>query len=156
MRRKRRSTIIKNIESVNMEIDYDKLAEAIVKAEDNAKKKQEKTINILTIAMAICNFVIYFFVFYFLVFALDSFWKTDADGTSEIIAKIVLLIITLILLVITFCLMVASIQKGEAEKHFNANMTLAALIIALIALFQSNGSEEIIPYLEDIKNLLMN
>ncbi len=41
MRRKRRSTIIKNIESVNMEIDYDKLAEAIVKA--NNKQNTEHT-----------------------------------------------------------------------------------------------------------------
>lgn len=41
MRRKRRSTIIKNIESVNMEIDYDKLAAAIVKA--NNKQNTEHT-----------------------------------------------------------------------------------------------------------------
>ena len=41
MRRKRRSTIINNIESVNMEIDYDKLAEAIVKA--NNKQNTELT-----------------------------------------------------------------------------------------------------------------
>lgn len=39
MRRKRRSTIIKNIETVNMEIDYDKLAEAIVKANNNQNTK---------------------------------------------------------------------------------------------------------------------
>ena len=51
MRRKRRSTIIKNIESINMEIDYDKLAEAIAKANNkqNTKiKKQEEEINFST------------------------------------------------------------------------------------------------------------
>ncbi len=49
MRRKRRSTIIKNIESVNMEIDYDKLAEAIVKANNKQNTeltKQEWEINL--------------------------------------------------------------------------------------------------------------
>lgn len=45
MRRKRRSTIIKNIESINMEIDYDKLAEAIVKANNTENVKQEEEIN---------------------------------------------------------------------------------------------------------------
>lgn len=49
MRRKRRSTIIKNIESVNMEIDYDKLAEAIVKANNKQNTeltKQEEELNL--------------------------------------------------------------------------------------------------------------
>lgn len=49
MRRKRRSIIIKNIESVNMEIDYDKLAEAIAKANDKQNTeiiKQGEKINL--------------------------------------------------------------------------------------------------------------
>lgn len=48
MRRKRRSTIIKNIESVNMEIDYDKLAEAIVKANNkqNTEPVKKEEINL--------------------------------------------------------------------------------------------------------------
>lgn len=49
MRRKRRSTIIKNIESVNMEIDYGKLAEAIVKANNKQNTeltKQEEELNL--------------------------------------------------------------------------------------------------------------
>ena len=49
MRRKRRSTIIKNIETVNMEIDYDKLAEAIVKANNKQNTeltKQEEELNL--------------------------------------------------------------------------------------------------------------
>ena len=41
MRRKRHLTIIKNIESVNMEIDYDKLAKAIVKAQQEAEQQKE-------------------------------------------------------------------------------------------------------------------
>lgn len=51
VRRKRRSTIIKNIESINMEIDYDKLAEAIVKAnnkQNTENVKQEEEINFST------------------------------------------------------------------------------------------------------------
>lgn len=51
MRRKRRSTIIKNIETVNMEIDYDKLAEAIVKANNKQNTeltKQKDEINLST------------------------------------------------------------------------------------------------------------
>lgn len=46
MRRKRRSTIIKNIETVNMEIDYDKLAEAIVKANNKQNAEPTKQVEI--------------------------------------------------------------------------------------------------------------
>ena len=41
MRRKRRSTIIKNIESVNMEIDYDKLVETIVRAQEKVEEQKK-------------------------------------------------------------------------------------------------------------------
>lgn len=48
MRRKRRSTIIKNVENINMEIDYDKLAEAIVKANNrqNNELAEREEINL--------------------------------------------------------------------------------------------------------------
>ena len=41
MRRKRRSTIIKNIESVNMKIDYDKLVETIVRAQEKVEEQKK-------------------------------------------------------------------------------------------------------------------
>ena len=43
--KKKRSTVINNIEQLNLEIDYDKLAEAIVKAQEKAKEieKDEKS-----------------------------------------------------------------------------------------------------------------
>lgn len=157
MRRKRRSTIIKNIESVNMEIDYDKLAEAIVKAQNEVEEKTKKMGIILRIAMTICNVIVYFIIFSILSYAIVIFWEKAAVNAQETIAKVTLIILTSLLLALVFLLMGEAITgtKKEVQNHFNTNMTLVALVIALIALFQSNGIEEIIPYLEDIKNLLI-
>lgn len=157
MRRKRRSTIIKNIESVNMEIDYDKLAEAIVKAQNEVEEKTKKMGIILRIAMTICNVIVYFIIFSILSYAIVIFWEKAAVNAQETIAKVTLIILTSLLLALVFLLMGEAITgtKKEVQNHFNTNMTLVALVIALIALFQSNGIEEVIPYLEDIKNLLI-
>lgn len=157
MRRKRRSTIIKNIEAVNMEIDYDKLAEAIVKAQNEVEEKTKKMGIILRIAMTICNVIVYFIIFSILSYAIVIFWEKAAVNAQETIAKVTLIILTSLLLALVFLLMGEAITgtKKEVQNHFNTNMTLVALVIALIALFQSNGIEEIIPYLEDIKNLLI-
>lgn len=158
LRKNRRSMIIKNIEPVNIEIDYDKLAEAIVKAQNEAEQKTKKTGTILRIAMTICNVVVYLIIYSILAYATVIFWRQEAVGAQEIIAKVILIVLTIMLLALVFLLMGEAITgtKNEVQNHFNTNMTLAALVIALIALFQSNGIEEIIPYLEEIKNLLMN
>lgn len=158
MRRKRRSTIIKNIESVNMEIDYDKLAEAIVKAQNQVEEKNKKIGVILRIAMTICNVIVYFIIFSILSYAIVIFWEKEAVNAQETIAKVTLIILTSLLLALVFLLMGEAITgtKKEVQNHFNTNMTLVALVIAFIALFQSNGVEEIIPYLEEIKNLLIS
>ena len=39
-KKKSNPTVVNNIESVNMEIDYDKLAEAIVKAQQKAEEQK--------------------------------------------------------------------------------------------------------------------
>ena len=41
-KKKNNQTVVNNIESVNLDIDYDKLAEAIVKAQQKAKEQQIK------------------------------------------------------------------------------------------------------------------
>lgn len=41
-KKKNNQTVVNNIESVNLDIDYDKLAKAIVKAQEQAEKEQYK------------------------------------------------------------------------------------------------------------------
>ena len=43
MAKKQPKTVINNIDSVNIEIDYDKLAEAIVKAQTKLSQKEKRT-----------------------------------------------------------------------------------------------------------------
>ena len=137
MRKRRR-----NVTIVNNEIDYDKLAEAIVKAQNDLKKPQKETAKLRSAAMSFFNGAIYLAVY---VLASLSIYATWAESyTKQNASFISCAIVTVILAFIgvyAFLCQQESLQDKEssAREHFNINISSIALIVAVIALFKEVG-----------------
>ena len=157
-KKKDKPQIINNIQELNLEIDYDKLAEAIGKAECEAEKQKNeqksfvsnsfafwialffRIVPVLGIAVCILGFVA------LIQYAMNSAVWISA---SHIIANILLIgIIGLLIFVLgVYCLIMWKAAKEiEQEKDrnfivavFSGVVSFAALVVALVALFKGVG-----------------
>ena len=133
MRNRRR-----NITIVNNEIDYDKLAEAIVKAHNKANFKEEKNERLRTIIMRICNWIIYLGVYLFAVVCVWGFWNVEAPNWQTWVMKIIFIAVFVAIAAFMFFTQIESFKdsKKEVQNYFNINISFAALVVALIALLK--------------------
>ena len=130
---------INNIESINMEIDYEKLAEAIVKAQKKSECKEKSHSKYRSGAMNFFNGAIYSIVYFLAGAGVFTIWKEFfAKQDTSLISCVVVTIILLFVGVYAFLCQQESFKEKESESfaHFNANISLIAMIIALVALFR--------------------
>ena len=156
-KKKDKPQIINNIEKLNLEIDYDKLAEAIVKAqekgESEANKKRKFTSGSFAILVTIAFRIFTVFVGLLSVAMLIAIGGVvdvfEWYGFSNIfvgIVSILMLLIFAVLLGLFAVLLWKSAKEIETEKDrnyiisvFSGIVSFAALIVALVALFKGVG-----------------
>lgn len=127
-----------NIDNFNMEIDYDKLAEAIVKAEAKAKEKKPR-MNLRAKAMRFFNGTAYSIVCVIAASAIYVIWKEQYPAKLISLYGCILLSVLFAFVGIYafLCQQETFDDNGEESiSHFNTNVALIALIIALIALMR--------------------
>ena len=137
-KKKDKPQIINNIQEMNLEIDYDKLAEAIVKANKKEKNKEDKITHrglIVTFGNGAIYIGLMFLVFNRIVrICIDSF----QNGTVNLFGCIVVFLTSIPVLIFLFLTFRETLcdTEEEALSHFNTNISVVALIVALIALLR--------------------
>lgn len=150
-RKRNRKVVVHN--HIN-EIDYDKLAEAMVKAQDISEveenKKRKFTSGSFAMLIMIAFYVFSIFVALLaasLILALVVSWNTlQWDGSTNIVVSILTIafcIVFAIVLGLYAVLLWKSAKEIETEKDrnyiisvFSGIVSFAALIVALVALFK--------------------
>ena len=153
-KKKENQQIVNNIQNLNLEIDYDKLAEAIVEAQENAaataKNKKRYTLGTfaMPLIMAFYGLSILGWIFVLATpFAVCQLWNTFSwSSVTESISSIIVLLFMLIIVVtvaLYSILLWKSAKEVEAETDrnyvismFSGVVSFAALIVALVALLK--------------------
>ena len=156
-KKKDKPQVINNIGELNLEIDYDKLAEAIVKAnskldaESNQNKKFTSgmfsmSVFVILRVIALLGWII---AFALLLGSINTFIEMSWNDFSTISGNIFQIIysITITVLLVLYPLMLwKSAKEIETEKDrnyiisvFSGIVSFAALIVALVALFKGVG-----------------
>ena len=149
--------IINNIQELNLEIDYDKLAEAIVKAQEKSENEANKSKKFTSGMFSMFVFVIlrliaclgWIIAFCVLLGSVNILTAMPWEGFSvvaENIFQIVYTVAIVALLVLYPLMLWKSAKEIETEKDrnyiisvFSGIVSFAALIVALVALFKGVG-----------------
>ena len=156
-KKKDKPQVVNNIQELNLEIDYDKLAEAIVKANSQldaeANKSKKFTSGMFSISVFVILRVIallgWIIAFALLIGSINTFiemsWN-DFSTVAENIFQIIYSITITVLLVLYPLMLWKSAKEIETEKDrnyiisvFSGIVSFAALIVALVALFKGVG-----------------
>ncbi len=120
---------------VNVNIDYDKLAEAIVRAQEKVAKENTRKSIFRSSFMGGVNACLYFAISLFgAAMVLGSFIAPAVSTQSRIVYAVLFGILAMY----SFACFIESMKDhGEnIQQHFNTNVALAALIVAIINLFR--------------------
>ena len=129
----------RNVTIIHNEIDYDKLAEAIVRAQQQMQMNNRQTGKWRSAAMNFFNGAVYALVYTLAGLFIYTIWSIsyrnqEASLTSCIICTIIL---TFIGVYAFLCQQETFLDKRtEVREHFNSNISLIALIVALVALIK--------------------
>ena len=143
MGKRDKSQVINNIDQLNLEIDYDKLAIAIVKAQKKTSVENEKsaakTTRFRNALFGNVNGFIYYAVSFFMAVCIFSTWVSYANGTVNSLSLSI--VFTILFAFLGFVSFMSGIEtrKDNYEQTvalFNTNVSLIALIIAIIALIK--------------------
>lgn len=119
-----------------IEIDYEKLANAIVNAQESSNndvkghKSRNSLINFL-------NGTIYIMLAVFCVWGIVRYWSGSYVGTVESLIQCILITAILAVFAVWFflCQQESLSDKGKnATDDFSLNISLAALLVSLVAL----------------------
>ena len=156
-KKKDKPQVVNNIQEMNLEIDYDKLAEAIVKANSQldaeANKSKKFTSGMFSISVFAILRVIallgWIIAFALLIGSINTFIEMSWNDFSTISGNVFQIIysITITGLLVLYPLMLwKSAKEIETEKDrnyiisvFSGIVSFAALIVALVALFKGVG-----------------
>ena len=136
-KKKDKPQVINNIQELNLEIDYNKLAEAIVKAQEKREDKNNKRMGTRQFLMSWCNGVLYAALYYYVIREIIEMWQKYAStGESSLYMCIVYTVGGASLAVLLFLAQQETMNdsKEDTITHFNTNIALVALIAALVAL----------------------
>lgn len=136
MANKKRLTTVNNIQELNVEIDYDKLADAIVRAEKSVRP-EKKNAKFRTALLNVINGVIYISICIFAICGIFLLWhEFYISRTPSLVTCVFVSGLLALLAVYSFlCQQESTNDKEEnALNYFQANMSLVALIVALCAL----------------------
>ena len=128
-----------NADARPLEIDYDKLAEAIVKAQTKVEKPAKKANKYRNILYWGINDFFYYTVFLLLIFGICYLWKGFVyNGILLLIAKILFSMTLLIFAIISLLARKEATEdrNRNAREYFAANMSFVAVLVALFALFK--------------------
>lgn len=128
----------KNI-TVDVSIDYEKLAKEIVKAQQEAERQKTRPNRFRGSIMSGINAVLYGVISLFSGLMAISVWVESiaVDTFAKVLYTILFAFVT-----ISCGACAAESMKDtdeNAQQHFNTNITLIALIVALVALFKGVG-----------------
>ena len=154
-KKKEKTQVINNIKELNLEIDYDKLANAIVKAEEKkaeaeandptAKVFSSISSDILKATASACLLVAVLLTARAISTCSALEWNTVQQILGYIIALIpfalgVVAIVVFCIKVLRFSKVIENVKdKNYTISIFSALVSFAALIVALIALFKEVG-----------------
>ena len=128
-----------NTNQISVEIDYDKLAESIVKAREKANKSEYKHSKLRLVSMKILNGMTYIGTALLMIYFIYKIWDTaDFSNTAQIVYSVIFSIYFGVTGVIMFLSQQESLGESyeETRFHFNTNISLIAMIVALLALYQ--------------------
>ena len=149
--------IINNIQELNLEIDYDKLAEAIVKAQEKSENEVNKSkqftsgmfsmfVFVILRLIACLGWIIAFCLLLGSVNLIIAMSWESFFAVAENIFQIVYTAAIVALLVLYPLMLWKSAKEIETEKDrnyiisvFSGIVSFAALIVALVALFKGVG-----------------
>ena len=144
-KKKDKPQVINNIQELNLEIDYDKLAEAIAKANKKETSKQSNMKH-RGIMLGLFNILVFTTPIILILKTLVEMWINCFQAEypeiiSNIIMCIVLTISGIFISLLLFSAMKETLCDTEEQmlSHFNTNISVAALIVALVALFKVVG-----------------
>lgn len=126
--------------TVEVNIDYGKLAKEIVKAQEEAKKR--RTSRFRGTAMAGLNGMLYLLVTLFSIGAIIGMWMeyTRAAEHSLIAYIGYTILFVFVALYAVLCLRESlGDSDTDAREHFNTNVAVIALVVAFIALIEVVG-----------------
>ena len=152
-KKKNKQQITNNIQQLNLEIDYDKLAESIVKAQEKTQEQEDafyttgafSSLASLTLRMlGVFGILIALFALiyggYYAICCLS--WNDWLQIVGNVFACIfwAIIIVAVFMLSLVFCKSGKELEESK-DKHFvvavfSALSGLIALIVALIALFK--------------------
>lgn len=136
MGKNNRKATINNIENLNIEIDYKKLADAIVEANNNSKVKDMKHSKVRCTIMNWLNGIVYSIIYILSFYGVYYVWHNNL--LASLVAKILFSVFFAVLGISMLLSQQESIKESfeESREHFNTNISLIALIVALIALYK--------------------
>ena len=156
-KKKDKPQVINNIGKINFEIDYDKLAESIVKAQEkseneaNRKKKFTSGTFVMIISLAfrvvaILGWLIALATPVAIINVAKSFVWNEVNAVIGNVFSIAFVAALFVVLVLYSFLLWKSAKEIETEKDrnyiisvFSGIVSFAALIVALVALFKGVG-----------------
>ena len=156
-KKKDKPQVINNIQELNLEIDYDKLAESIVKAQEKSENEinRKKKFTSGTFAMiisfafrgvAILGWLIALATPIAIINVAKSFLWVEANAIVGNVFSIAFAVALFFVLNLYSLLLWKSAKEIETEKDrnyiisvFSGIVSFAALIVALVALFKGVG-----------------
>lgn len=127
---------------VETKIDYKKLAKEIVAAQEEAKKNKKRPNRFRAAAMAAANTMTPIFLALFAVLACVGMWIDFAnEPVYELSTYIGNTALFVAITVVSVCCGIEAWRDDDenAIMHFNTNVALVALIVALVALVRGVG-----------------
>lgn len=156
-KKKDKPQVINNIQELNLEIDYDKLAEAIKKAEARGNCDDNKKSRHISGAFATLLTLLFYGLSIFgwilsvgALFAIHNLWDSlkwdnfaNIFGSVNTIACILAIMAVLALYSILLWKSAKEIEREKDRNYiisvFSGIVSFAALIVALVALFKGVG-----------------
>ena len=156
-KKKDKPQVINNIQELSLEIDYDKLAEAIVKAQEKSENEANRTkkftsgtftmiISLAFRGVAILGWLIALATPVAIINMAKSFMWNEVNTVMSNVFSIAFAVALFVVLLLYSFLLWKSAKEIETEKDrnyiisvFSGIVSFAALIVALVALFKGVG-----------------
>ena len=155
-KKKNKQQITNNIQQLNLEIDYDKLAETIVKAQEKAQEETCKNKRFTTGTFVVLLSIVFrvlavlgWIMAVLTPFAIVSMCKSFTWEAVNILGNVIDIVFAISLMAIFFFyafFLWKSAKEMEKEKDrnyiiavFSGVVSFAALVVALVSLFKGVG-----------------
>ena len=138
MSKKTSNKVINKIENLNLDIDYDKLAVAIVKAQNTSETNRNTNSNFRSILMRFFNGCMYIFGVLISGVCIYKIWTNYSLNQVTLFNAIVFTILFVFMGVYFFLCQQETLKDKDSDsrEHFSINVSLIALVVSLIALFK--------------------